>query len=80
MDNNGCTYSETITITGSPPIVLSLDVDLAHQQVEVNVEGGTPPYLYLWSTTDTDSITSLSVTGLYSVTITDANGCTALIS
>jgi len=43
--------------------------------VEVNVVGGTPSYSYLWS----DGSTSSSVTGLsagiYSVTVTDSNGC-----
>lgn len=37
--------------------------------------GGTPPYTYLWSNgATTDSITDLTPE-IYSVTVTDANGC-----
>ncbi|WP_294674759.1 T9SS type A sorting domain-containing protein [uncultured Fluviicola sp.] len=37
---------------------------------------GTPPYTYLWSNGGTtQTITNISV-GIYTVTITDANGCT----
>jgi gliding motility-associated-like protein len=39
--------------------------------------GGTAPYTYLWNTTETTaSIDSLSP-GLYTITITDTNGCVA---
>ncbi|MFN0216358.1 MAG: SdrD B-like domain-containing protein, partial [Saprospiraceae bacterium] len=38
--------------------------------------GGTPPYAYLWSNgANTPGITGL-VAGIYTVTVTDANGCT----
>ncbi len=40
-----------------------------------NVTGGTPPYSYLWNTGDmTPTITGLA-SGTYTVTVTDANGC-----
>ena len=44
----------------------------------VNVLGGTAPYTYLWSPggATTQTITGLSA-GNYTVTVTDANGCTA---
>lgn len=42
-----------------------------------NVTGGTAPFAYNWSNSaTTESITNLS-SGFYSVTVTDANGCTA---
>lgn len=45
-------------------------------EIDITVGGGLAPYGYLWSTTQTDEdITGLSI-GVYSVTVTDANGCT----
>ncbi len=44
--------------------------------LEVLVSGGTPGYTYLWSTgAMTDMLGNLS-SGIYSLTATDANGCT----
>jgi len=42
--------------------------------------GGTPPYTYLWSTTDTTSSISGLCVGTYSVTVSDAHGCDTIIS
>lgn len=45
-------------------------------KIYVTGQTGTPPYTYLWSNNLTgSSITGLSE-GFYSVTVTDANGCT----
>ncbi len=47
---------------------------------QVNVTGGSFPYSYAWSTgVTTPTATGLS-TGIYGVTITDFNGCTAMSS
>jgi hypothetical protein len=43
----------------------------------LNPEGGLPPYQYLWNTGATTSAIRELFNGTYSVTITDANGCTA---
>lgn len=43
-----------------------------------NASGGTSPYSYYWSTdATTDNITGLAPT-IYTVTVTDANACTAI--
>src|SRR5690606_13083290 len=45
--------------------------------ISVTASGGTEPYTYLWSNgATTQSITDLAA-GSYTVTVTDANGCTA---
>ncbi|MFH2142089.1 MAG: PKD domain-containing protein, partial [Bacteroidota bacterium] len=47
---------------------------------QVFASGGTPGYFYLWNTTDvTPTISNLSG-GVYSIVVTDANGCTSLSS
>ncbi len=47
---------------------------------QINVTGGTPQYSFLWNTGDTTiSITDL-ISGHYTCTVTDHNGCTQTIS
>ena len=46
--------------------------------VTVNANGGTQPYAYLWSNGATTENPSISVPGTYTVTVTDALGCTAI--
>ena len=49
-------------------------------QINVSVNGGTPAYTYLWNTgATTEDLTAL-MAGTYTVTITDANSCTAVLS
>ncbi len=46
-------------------------------EVQTSITGGTPPYTYTWSNgTNTQNIANLE-TGLYHLTVTDANGMTA---
>jgi gliding motility-associated-like protein len=43
----------------------------------VNVDGGTPPFTFVWSTGATTTSVAALHTGSYAVTITDAHLCTA---
>ncbi|MBL0051227.1 MAG: hypothetical protein IPP29_06725 [Bacteroidetes bacterium] len=48
--------------------------------ININIAGGTTPYTYAWSNgATTQNITNLAP-NTYTVTVTDANGCTATIS
>ena len=82
-------FTATTGLTISQPAALSLTTTPANVgrlgastgTASVSVSGGTPAYSYDWSpgnpTGDgTSSISSLSA-GTYSVSVTDANGCTA---
>ncbi len=46
----------------------------------VNPSGGAPGYTYLWSDGSTGSTLTTNAAGLYSVTVTDSNGCTTTCS
>ena len=46
----------------------------------VNIANGQAPYTYLWSDGQTSQTASGLCEGNYSVTVTDANGCTSAIS
>ncbi|MBI2268826.1 MAG: SprB repeat-containing protein [Bacteroidetes bacterium] len=83
-DNTGALSSKTITITEPPLLSITLTpTDLAcynnsNGQVISSVQGGTPAYTYSWNNgSTTGSITGLSE-GNYELTVTDANGCSAI--
>lgn len=83
-DALGCTATENITITEPPVLTSSItggDVvcgGLPTGYAAVDASGGTPGYSYSWAPggAATDSIASLTG-GNYTVTVTDANGCTS---
>ncbi len=85
-DANGCSLDTFITITEPTALVLggSLNNVLCNGgssgNATVNAIGGTAGYGYLWSSnanSSTDSTASGLAIGNYSVTVTDANGCSA---
>ena len=82
-DANNCSISGTVTLTEPPVYSLTLNVTnvLCNGDttgtVTANAGGGTPPYSYVWSNGDTtQTITGLAA-GLYSVTVSDVNGCSS---
>ncbi|MBU0626410.1 gliding motility-associated C-terminal domain-containing protein [Patescibacteria group bacterium] len=83
-DANGCIATANFTIT-EPALPLQTTLNSTNVlcnggndgTTTANAVGGTGILTYLWSTGDvTPSINNL-VAGIYSVTVTDANGCTA---
>ena len=89
-DANGCEVQANFTITEPEPLLIDVagavvtDVDCAGAatgSVDISVIGGTIPYTYVWTGPNgtfstTEDVTNLSA-GLYTVIVTDANGCIA---
>jgi gliding motility-associated-like protein len=82
IDANGCTNTISTTITQPSPIVVTPTITdiLCFGQgagsISTTTSGGVPPYTYLWSNSNpTPNITGVPA-GPYTLTVTDANGCT----
>lgn len=82
-DSKGCTLAQSFTIT-QPAAALSATTGqinvacngAATGGASITPSGGTAPYTYLWSNGQTTAVISNISSGNYSVTVTDANGCT----
>ena len=85
IDFNGCEASATITVTQPATALTATAVQTQTScfgenegQAQVNASGGTgPSYTYLWSNGATGATVSNLPAQVYSVTITDNNGCQA---
>jgi gliding motility-associated-like protein len=84
-DANGCTNTATvavpnaaspsITVTGTTAVTCFGGADGTATSV---TSGGTAPYTYAWAATGgTGAVGTGMIAGNYTVTVTDANGCTA---
>lgn len=86
-DGNGC-ISIVDTVVNQPlPLTLSiasiLDIKCYNDKsgnIEVNVEGGAPPYVYQWSNGATTQNISNVPAGDYSLRVSDSNGNTEVLS
>ncbi|HQU99932.1 MAG TPA: hypothetical protein PLO59_02175, partial [Bacteroidia bacterium] len=79
-DNTGANYSYTCTA----PIVncsgTNIDCLTPTGTASVSASGGSGSYTYLWSNAATTAAISGLAAGAYTVTVTDANACTATCS
>ncbi|HLP14518.1 MAG TPA: gliding motility-associated C-terminal domain-containing protein [Flavobacteriales bacterium] len=87
-DDNGCILNFTDTLEEPAPLTLSFVTDSVGclgspgGSIIATPGGGTGAYTYLWSnnsTLNSPSNTGLAA-GVYSLTVTDANGCTISLS
>jgi PKD-like domain/Secretion system C-terminal sorting domain/HYR domain/SprB repeat len=81
-DGEGCTATLSATVT-APTAIATTDMatgetalGAADGTATTNPSGGTPGYTYLWSNGGTTQTISGLAPGSYTVTVTDANGCT----
>ena len=75
-DPNGCQQTDSIYITVHPlPIVLlGSDTSFCNGN-SLTLDAGNAGADFLWSTNETSQSISVSISGNYSVTVTDPNGC-----
>jgi gliding motility-associated-like protein len=86
-DANGCSVTVgNITITEPTALQLTNTVTavtcngFCNGAIDVSASGGIPPYAYQWSNGSATEDLSQICSGQYSVTLTDANGCTLGLS
>lgn len=84
-DSAGCTGTTTVLVNQPPAMVDSVTYTGAPCGINYGtataiVGGGTRPYTYSWSSGATTANASNLSAGIYSVTITDRNGCTSSTS
>ncbi|MFM7015046.1 MAG: beta strand repeat-containing protein, partial [Bacteroidota bacterium] len=85
-DNNNCVLNRSYTIT--EPTMLNLNINSSNVlcyggntgSASGIATGGTTPYSYVWSTGAITSSLNNLVIGTYTLTATDANGCSAASS
>ncbi len=87
-DSRGCTATASYVVKESTG--LNLNASVSNPQcfgsnngfISVSVTGGSVPYVYTWNTTPAQggAVATNLVEGVYELTVTDANSCSATIS
>ncbi len=85
-DLHGCTNTDSVKVVNATPLTAVITPKSvtcygdSNGSASIVVTGGSAPYKYKWfNKVKSDTITGLKI-GTYSVTITDANGCTLVDS
>ena len=81
IDNNGCTFSNTITITSNPLPVIDFKTDdvFCRDSFKI-IDCNFPNATYKWSNGESTQSIKVYKEGVYTVTVTDAKGCISVDS
>lgn len=87
-DSRGCTATASATISAPAStlaVALTSSTNVScnggtNGTINITASGGTPGYTYSWNNGSTLEDRTGLAAGTYSVTVTDANGCTATLS
>lgn len=74
-DANTCSNSDTVSVTVNPIPVVTLGNDTAVCGGPVTLDAGNAGASFLWNDNSTAQTLSAAASGMYSVDVTDANGC-----
>ncbi|MBI4648202.1 MAG: PKD domain-containing protein, partial [Bacteroidia bacterium] len=80
-DNNSCTAIDSVTVYEPAALIVTVmgtDLSCYNSQdgsAGVTVTGGISTYFYLWDNSETTEDIADIAAGVYTVTVTDANGC-----
>ena len=75
-DNNGCTSSDTVQVSVNPNLVVTIPDRLICPGGTAILDAGYPGSSFAWSTGQQSQTIATSLSGNYTVMVTDANGCT----
>jgi len=79
-DENGCSTTSNqvnVTVNETPDAFIAADYCSIDGKIELTALGGAPGATYLWSTGETSQAIVVDEVNIYSVTITNPNGCSA---
>ncbi|MBL0052473.1 MAG: SprB repeat-containing protein [Bacteroidetes bacterium] len=86
-DASGCSISDTVVVNATSGINATIQVNSNvlcfggnNGSMSAFGAGGAVPYTYLWSNSNTNQNIVTLIAGTYTVTVTDANNCTATSS
>ncbi|MCP4123553.1 MAG: S8 family serine peptidase [Bacteroidetes bacterium] len=85
-DDNGCEFVTEVFNVGEAAAITIANVSIDDVtcaagndgSIDIQVNGGTPPYTYDWSNGDDSQDIDMLMAGSYSVTILDAAGCSLI--
>ncbi|MFM7401182.1 MAG: gliding motility-associated C-terminal domain-containing protein [Bacteroidota bacterium] len=83
-DANGCQLVQSVTVAQPDLLAGSTTVNpvtcfgLGNGSAQVNATGGTLPYLFAWSNGGNSQAIQNLIADVYTVTLTDANGCSLI--
>lgn len=79
-ESTGCTLvSQPFQVSQPTAMVIDVGpVNCGDGTLYASISGGIPPYSFLWLDGNTTAVITDPIPGTYTVTITDANGCTAI--
>ncbi len=81
-DANGCSITDSVIVTEPAQIMGSITsqtnascTGVCDGEIEIAITGGTAPYQYSWTNGSTTNTASNLCAGIYTCTVTDADGC-----